>query len=365
MASEGMRFKMETAFNAKDVWPLGVLGQPHQWCLPGAFGFEPALLDPSKWPSNGCDRRRCHQVVAMYCTPSGPEIEIISRFWTGEKAIGRGIKMKILDPMPADVRLEIKTNIQNHTEVLRELLSASAAMARKYLILVNAGAAVALMAFMENNQLVRSASAAWVSLGLFAGGVMACGILSAFDYHNQLDAFQVWLRDSNMFFRNELDLDDLYGTLNTHVQRKATWPIIAGYAALLCFMAGASLSVGAFFLHRPAELSAEQLFAEETTCGTSARDWFTKLGGDHRAAAGDVREMESHYNRQLNRCFAVLSETNPEFVSFQLVDVNQNEPIGFYVQTLRDKQPSKCEIEHRQCHSGKEWSSLIATYTKG
>src|SRR5487761_1223273 len=125
-------------------------------------------------------------------------------------------KMKILDLMPADVRAEIKTNIQNHTEILRELLSTSAEMARKYLLFTNAGAAVALMAFMENNERVRSSSIAWASLGLFAAGVIACGILSAFDYHNQLD------------------LDELYGGLNTRVQHKAAWPIIAGYAALVC-----------------------------------------------------------------------------------------------------------------------------------
>ena len=272
--------------------------------------------------------------------------------------------MKILDLMPADVRAEIKTNIQNHTEILRELLSTTAEMARKYLLFTNAGAAVALMAFMENNERVRSSSIAWASLGLFAAGVIACGILSAFDYHNQLGAFQLWLRESGRFFRNELDLDELYGGLNTRVQHKAAWPIIAGYAALVCFIAGTSLSVGTFLGHRPTELSAEQLFVRETSCGASARDWFTKLGGDHHAAPGEVRDLVNHYNRNLNRCFAVLSQTNPDFVSIQLLDVNQNDTIGSYVQMLRDKQPSRCEIDHKQCHSGKEWSALIKTYTR-
>ena len=66
----------------------------------------------------------------------------------------------------------------------------------------------------------------------------------------------------------------------------------------------------------------------------------------------------------MNRCFAVLSQTNPDFVSIQLLDVNQNDTIGSYVQMLRDKQPSRCEIDHKQCHSGKEWSALIETYTR-
>jgi hypothetical protein len=266
--------------------------------------------------------------------------------------------------VPDSLRIEVKDNIRSHTEVLRQLLSTSADHARKYLLLINAGAAVALMAFMGTNEHVRSSTVAWVSLGIFTLGVTACGILTAFDYHNQLGLFSWWLQESDRFFRNELDLQALYDSLNVRSRRGARGPIVAGYLAFICFIGGASISVWTFLGHRPSVLNAEQSYAAQTSCGASARDWFTKAYAHDRVGVDETRDFGAHYNQKLNRCFAVLNETRSSFVSIQLVDVNENNPIGFYVRPLADKGPSRCEVENKRCNSDEEWNALMKPYVK-
>jgi hypothetical protein len=60
----------------------------------------------------------------------------------------------------------------------------------------------------------------------------------------------------------------------------------------------------------------------------------------------------------------VLNETRSSFVSIQLVDVNENNPIGFYVRPLADKGPSRCEVENKRCNSDEEWNALMKPYVK-
>jgi hypothetical protein len=270
--------------------------------------------------------------------------------------------MKILDPMPVEVREEIKTGIQTHTETLRGLLTASAEMARKYLLFTNAGAAVALMAFMGNNEHVRSSPIAWAGLGLFTMGVVACGFLTALDYHVRLGAFQFWVREQARFFRGELDHEELYGSLNARARREGLGPILAGYVALACFVAGASICVWKFLVDMAASLTTEQLFTLQSNCGASARDWFAKVRLNGQAVSDEASSFGSHYNRKLNRCFAVITKANSSFLSIELLDVNENNAIGLYLQALSEKRPSRCEIEHKGCKSEAEWNALSESY---
>lgn len=270
--------------------------------------------------------------------------------------------MKILDPMPVEARAEIKTGIQTHTEILRGMLIASAEMARKYLLFTNAGAAVALMAFMGNNEHVRSSPVAWAALGLFTVGVIACGVLAVLDYHIRLGAFMFWVREQGRFFRGELDLDELYGTLNTRSRREGPGPILAGYVAFACFVAGASTCVWKFLVDMPASFTTEQLFTLQSNCGASARDWFAKARLNGQAVSDEASGFASHYNPKLNRCFAVITKTNSTFVSIELLDVNENNTIGFYLQALSEKKPSRCEVEHRGCQSEQGWGALSEPY---
>lgn len=154
--------------------------------------------------------------------------------------------MKILDPMPAEMRKDILHEIREHREVLRRMLGTSADQARQYLTITNAGAAVALMAYMGTNASVRASPVAWWSLCFFLAGLIATGVLAAFDHYALSSGFDSWLSDSNEFVANKIELADLYERLNTRSRNKRNWPVVAGYMAFGCFIVGSALSAGKF-----------------------------------------------------------------------------------------------------------------------
>ena len=154
--------------------------------------------------------------------------------------------MKYLDPMPDEVRKEVKKSIRDHGELLREFLWTVAGQAKQFLALTNAGAAVALMAFMGSSESVRSSPIAWASLCLFVLGVIATGALNALDHYVRQHDFQTWLRDSDQFFANRIEIEELYERLNTRNKKLGKWPVIAGYVAFGCLIFGSALSAGHF-----------------------------------------------------------------------------------------------------------------------
>lgn len=156
--------------------------------------------------------------------------------------------MKYLDPMPTDAQTEIRHSIHEHTEVLRELLTDSAGHGRQYLTLANGGAAVALMAFMGANERIRTSPSAWASLGLFTAGVIMVGLLSILDYFARQKDLELWVNDSGKFFANEIEIEDLYGRLNSRNKTLVRRPVVAGCLAFGFFVTGAGLSVGHFLL---------------------------------------------------------------------------------------------------------------------
>lgn len=155
--------------------------------------------------------------------------------------------MKILDLMPAEIRNEIGRSVREHAEILRELLKTSAGHGRQYLILTNAGAAVALMAFMSANEAVRTLPIAWISLCMFFLGIVASGVLAFLDFHARHSDFESWLTDSEAFFANKIEFEDLYENLNSRNRRVGKRPVIAGYVAFGCFVVGGLLA-GSHFL---------------------------------------------------------------------------------------------------------------------
>lgn len=166
----------------------------------------------------------------------------------GTDVFERGETVTYLEVTPQELRRDVKQSIGDHAELLRELLKTSAGHARQYLILTNAGAAVALMAFMGASEQVRRSPIAWMSLGFFFLGVIASGALAALDYHARKADFQLWLTDSDIFFANKMDIEELYERLNSRNKKIGYRPVIAGYAAFACFILGGVLSGGHFLL---------------------------------------------------------------------------------------------------------------------
>jgi hypothetical protein len=149
-------------------------------------------------------------------------------------------------------RNEVLEGIKNHQEVLRTHLMESSTLARKYLLIVNAGAAVALIAFMGNSPKIRESKFSWICLAVFVIGVILVGVLSALDYQIKVAQFRAWSNHSKDFFKNKIDLDAVYASLDPVEKKFGYWPAVAGYLAFGCFIVGGSLALGKF-LHAGVE----------------------------------------------------------------------------------------------------------------
>ncbi len=53
----------------------------------------------------------------------------------------------------------------------------------------------------------------------------------------------------------------------------------------------------------------------------------------------------------------IWTDTHASFLSEQLVDVNDNATIGYYVHATADEKPSRCEVGGKHCQSSKEWNA--------
>jgi hypothetical protein len=139
-------------------------------------------------------------------------------------------------------REAVRSQLLGHFEVLRTNLTNAGTQAMSYLLLINSGAAVALMAFMGTSARVRSLTSAWWSLGAFVLGVVLVGVAHAFSYHVQLIYFRTWAEGINSVFRKNKDIDDLHKSLEPTEKKFGSFPTVAAYAAFLSFMVGAVIA---------------------------------------------------------------------------------------------------------------------------
>lgn len=137
-------------------------------------------------------------------------------------------------------------HIESHTEVLRKNLIDSVNHGRHYLFFTNAGAAVALMTFMGNSHSVRSSGAVWLSLGLFALGIIVTGIFNIRDYCAHDNEFREWFRDMDQLARGAIKSDVLYKNLSDRIERSRRHLEGLAIAAFLCFVIGVVISIWHF-----------------------------------------------------------------------------------------------------------------------
>jgi hypothetical protein len=112
------------------------------------------------------------------------------------------------------------------------------------------------MAFMGASETVRSSSASWTALSLFCAGIglvgagMACAYVLYTQYHTN------WRRQTDLYFSNELDFEQLQARINGQGKFGTRWgyvraaSIIFAYASWFCWIAGA-IVVAAKLVPRP------------------------------------------------------------------------------------------------------------------
>lgn len=111
----------------------------------------------------------------------------------------------------------------------------------RYLLLINSGAAVALLTFMGTSNLIRETTAAWWALGLYAVGITAVGVFLGTNFHVTRATMLSLAKDRQQLYEDELTLSEFVKrrpAINTPVL-----PVVFGYIAFICFIAG-SLTAG-------------------------------------------------------------------------------------------------------------------------
>jgi len=105
-----------------------------------------------------------------------------------------------------------------------------------YLMLTNAGGAVAVLSFMASDK-VREMAGPRIALSCFAAGVIVTGILVAKQLHRFEGIFKGYMTDSTRYLTDQIEWD----TLTTRDEDR-TQPSFMdyglGYAAFILFIAG-------------------------------------------------------------------------------------------------------------------------------
>src|ERR1700733_5590349 len=126
----------------------------------------------------------------------------------------------------------------DHLELLRRMQQRAVRDTQKYLWASNAGAAVALMAFMGANDVVRASSAAWISLTAFFLGIIALGALRALIYHLQTKLFKGWVLHTTKASSGEIDAERPIAWINDQTKKRPWLPVALAYLSFACFIFG-------------------------------------------------------------------------------------------------------------------------------
>ncbi|MEO8332047.1 MAG: hypothetical protein ABI479_06405 [Gallionella sp.] len=112
----------------------------------------------------------------------------------------------------------------------------------KYLLLVNSGAAVAVLAFHGSVAAVRDMVWPKVMLGFFVVGVILIGALHIARYRGVHSLFRDWQSSVNKYFIDVLDWLDIVND-DAAKARKLSWALYFAYASFACFVIGAGIGM--------------------------------------------------------------------------------------------------------------------------
>ncbi|MGO4552398.1 hypothetical protein AB4059_15025 [Lysobacter sp. 2RAF19] len=152
---------------------------------------------------------------------------------------------KDLEPAQREVQAEWCVS---RWEQLYRLNREATADAFRYLFLVNAGGAVAVLGFIGSSEEARSSGSIRAALVVFAIGILLVGVLKTLFFHQTLTLVQGWSADTKLYFSSAISESELDSRDNA----RAAAPIyraqyIAGYAAFACFLLGLTLGAVALF----------------------------------------------------------------------------------------------------------------------
>lgn len=137
----------------------------------------------------------------------------------------------------------------------------------KYLFYVNAGGAVAIVAFIGNSENIRSLHWPWLVLSFFFLGLIFVGILNFARYHVVDSLLKHWQLDVDKFYDDRIDFVELQSRDDIRVSKTWWVPLIA-YVSFTCFICGGIIG----FLNYKQFIKKETVSMQVTNSSNQSRE---------------------------------------------------------------------------------------------
>lgn len=142
-------------------------------------------------------------------------------------------------------RKEIIDHINQRWGQLYELEKETGERALKYLLMTNAGGAVATLSFLGTSEVARALFGVKLALFLFVVGVVLVGVSNAMQFHHMSHLFKSYKKDVDLFYQAKLGWMELSNNDDGRAVEKRR-DIAVPYISFGCFIWGCI--VGAFSL---------------------------------------------------------------------------------------------------------------------
>lgn len=139
-----------------------------------------------------------------------------------------------------------RSHINTRWGQLYELQKEWGKEAIKYLMLMNAGGAIATLSFIGTSKEVRELCGPKISLMLFFMGIVSAGFMIAYAFHTCNHLFKMWQQEVATHDRGEINYDQLIANDDARVPSGKV-DIILGYISFGCFILGTSIGVWGLF----------------------------------------------------------------------------------------------------------------------
>lgn len=153
-----------------------------------------------------------------------------------------------MSQLPQQQREEANRYIGARWKNLYEVSKQAIDQVIRYLFLVNAGGAIAVLSFLGASADTRQLVAPKVALSLFGMGVVLNGILLTMRVHQTEWLFAAWRRDVTDFYDDKVELKDLYS--KDKIRSEGRYIIVNylfGYLSFLCFVVGGGVGLCSLF----------------------------------------------------------------------------------------------------------------------
>lgn len=152
------------------------------------------------------------------------------------------MKLTDLTSMSDADRLRFYTRIETETRLLNDQSLRALESGIRYLFLVNAGGAVAVLSFLAANKANREAGPL-VALGCFSLGLVFVGVLHAYRAAYFGRRWRTWWDELSRFFADAIPWEDVNSSL-AKASKEHWWPYALGYFSGALFVAGALIGFG-------------------------------------------------------------------------------------------------------------------------